>query len=344
MHKKTLRRWALILAALCLLALTAGCESKEDREENAATPTPTAPLYNWSTILEVPDPVPAEENPENRMAHNIYCNPDLSETSGRYTGFLIDFRTDHDAVGTYWALCNWALDTSELASRYTVTQSGGAYAGLQNRPDGKKAIMSFWEHHYLDESGAEVVLRASRVYPATDQTNVFGGEGSGTNYIPDYEWKADKWYRMYLCCYEDSASGHTFVEQWVQDIAANKWTKISCFDTGLTDTCFMGGMSQFMENYIPSYSNEVRTCAFRNIYVREKETGEWVGIRRAKLSVDTYWDNKKGTFAFSADDNTLYGITCGYGPDTATLNEDISGWFDVQTTDTPHTPDESAAE
>ena len=67
-------------------------------------------------------------------------------------------------------------------------------------------------------------------------------------------------------------------------------------------------------------------------------------IRRAKLSVDTYWDNKKGTFAFSADDNTLYGITCGYGPDTATLNEDISGWFDVQTTDTPHTPDESAAE
>ena len=200
--------------------------------------------------------------------------------------------------------------------------------------------MSFWEHHYIDENGEEVVLRAPRVYPPTDDTNVFGGEGNGTNYIPDFEWKADRWYRMYLCCYEDEESGHTYVEQWVEDIEAGAWTKISCFDTGLKDSCFTGGMSQFMENYISAYCTEIRTCAFRNIYVREKESGEWVGIRRAKLSIDTIWDNKKGVYAFSADENTLYGITCGTGPDTAQLGEDISSWYEVALTDEPHTPGE----
>jgi Domain of unknown function (DUF3472). len=343
---KFLGRWAAMLSAFCLLALMIGCTPESPpldppSEGPAAEPTEEPkPLYNWSTILELPDAIPAEDNPENRMAHNIYCNPDLSGTSGRYTGFLIDFCTDHDAVGTYWSLCNWRMDTSELASRYQVTQSGGAYAGLQNRPDGKKAIMSFWEHHYIDENGEEVVLRAPRVYPPTDDTNVFGGEGNGTNYIPDFEWKADRWYRMYLCCYEDEESGHTYVEQWVEDIEAGAWTKISCFDTGLKDSCFTGGMSQFMENYISAYCTEIRTCAFRNIYVREKESGEWVGIRRAKLSIDTIWDNKKGVYAFSADENTLYGITCGTGPDTAQLGEDISSWYEVALTDEPHTPGE----
>ena len=100
-------------------------------------------LYDWNSILELPDPIPAEDNPENRMAHNIYVDPNLSQTSGQYTGFLIDFCTDCTANCTYWALCNWRMDTSELESEYTLKNTGGAYAGLQNTEEGKRRSCRF---------------------------------------------------------------------------------------------------------------------------------------------------------------------------------------------------------
>ena len=299
------------------------------------------PLMDWHSILNFTEPVPWENNPEERMAHNIYSDPDLSGTSGKYSGFLIDFCTDHAGTSTYWALCNWNMDISDFMSKYTVLDSenaAGAYAGLQNRPDGKKAIMSFWEVQYLDKYNNVKSLRAKRVYPAGGDTNQFGGEGEGSNYITDYYWKTGKWYRMYICCYDDSSTGHTFVEQWVMDIEKGVWTKISCFDTGLCHSYFKGAMSQFMENYSWEYSNEVRTFAYRNMYVREYDTGQWKYINQSELVVDTWWDNKKGKFAFTADGNTLYGITCGYGPDTAALNDDIRRKYAISSTSGPVTP------
>ena len=197
--------------------------------------------------------------------------------------------------------------------------------------------MSFWEISYDDENGNEVKVLASRVYPKTDKTSTFGGEGEGTNYIPLFPWEKDHWYRMYLNCYDDE-EGYTFVEQWVQDMETEEWTKISCFNTGLKHSCFMGGMSQFMENYWSVYSNEVRTFAYRNVYVREKGTGEWTGLTNFRMSSDTWWNNKKGTVAFTSDENTLYGITCGYGPDSLELNSDVSGLFEINLTKEPSVP------
>ena len=275
------------------------------------------------------------------MSHNIYSDPVLNGTSGKYSGFLIDFCSDHAATSTYWALCNWYMDISDFKSKHTVLDpdsAAGAYAGLQNRPDGKKAIMSFWEVKYLDENNNEQSLRAKRIYPEGGETNQFGGEGEGSNYITDYYWRTGKWYRMYICCYDDATTGHTFVEQWVMDIEKGVWTKISCFDTGLCHSYFKGAMSQFMENYGWEYSNEVRTFAYRNMYVREYDTGEWKYINQSELVVDTWWDNKKGNFAFTADGNTLYGITCGYGPDTAALNDDIRRKYTISSTSGPVTP------
>ena len=54
-----------------------------------------------------------EANPENRMAHNIYSDPDLSGTSGRFSAFSIDFEAEDTAEGTYWALCNWIFPVSK---------------------------------------------------------------------------------------------------------------------------------------------------------------------------------------------------------------------------------------
>ena len=294
-------------------------------------------LYNWNSILKLPNPIPTEDNPEDRMAHNIYVNPDLSQTSGQYTGFLIDFCTDCNANCTYWSLCNWTMDKSELEREHELVKNEGAYAGLQNTIFGKAAIMSFWENSYKAENGEEVTILASREYPSTDETDLFDSEKNGTNYIPLFHWEQNHWYRMYLNCYDDE-EGYTLVEQWVQDMETKEWTKISCFNTGLRHSCFMGEMHQFMEDYVGLYSNEVRTFAFRNVYVREKGCDEWTGITKFRLSADTDYDNKKGTVAFAADENTLYGITCGYGPDSLELNSDVSAIFEIKLTEKPTIP------
>lgn len=90
---------------------------------------------------------------------------------------------------------------------------------------------------------------------------------------------------------------------------------MSRFDTGLKHSCLTGAMSQFMENYSGDYSNEFRSFRYRNIQVKEKETQTWKPITQVELSVDTWWDNKKGYYAFGSDNQSVWGITCGYGED-----------------------------
>lgn len=285
---------------------------------------------DWDGLLDVPANAGTEEaNPENRMAHNIYANPDLSATSGRFSGFQIDFKADQTGCSTYWALCNWEMNQDDLQSKYHVIDpNAGAYAGLQMRPDGPKAIMSFWEIKYIDAAGNEQKIEAKRVYPAIGDTNHFGGEGEGTNYICDYQWEAGKWYRMYLNCYQND-EGKTFVEQWVADLSTEEWTLISRFDTGLYHSFFEGSMSQFMENYDGRYANETRTFEYRNIRVREYGKSDWKTLLTATLSVDTWWDNKKGNAVFGAAEDRFYGIANGSGPDAFDMNEDISGTYTI---------------
>ncbi len=288
---------------------------------------------DWDALLAVPaDMAEKEENPEHRMAYNVYSDPDLSATSGRFDGFLIDFKADKAATATYWALCNWYMNMDDLQSKYELTDAcGGAYAGLQMRPDGPMAIMSFWEICYLDASGNQQTLEAERVYPPDGDTDRFGGEGEGTNYICDYNWQARQWYRMYLNCYQNE-EGRTFVEQWVADLSTGEWTLISRFDTGLYHSFFEGGMSQFMENYDDLYANETRTFEYRNIHVREYGKQQWTAISTSWLSVDTYWDNKKGNAAFGAIGDRFYGIANGYGPPAFELNCPVGDTYTVQTT------------
>ena len=277
---------------------------------------------NWDELLNVPEEQAQNEpNPEDRMAHNIYSDPDLSATSGKFDGFMIDFKADKAGTATYWALCNWEMNIDDLMRKYDVTDMYmGAYAGLQMCPEGPKAIMSFWDINYKDASGNEKKLEAKRVYPSNEDTTKFDGEGEGTNYICDYKWKAGRWYRMYLNCYQNK-KGKTFVEQWVADLSTGKWTLISRFDTGLYYSYFQGGMSQFMENYDSMYANETRTFEYRNIRVREYRKKNWMTIKTSLLSVDTFTDNKKGNAVYGATKDRFYGITNGYGPDAFEMDE-----------------------
>lgn len=153
-----------------------------------------------------------EPNPDMRMAHNIYSDPDLSNTSGKFNGFMIDFKADYAPIKTYWALCNFWMDLSELSKNNTILESGGAYCGLQNTPYGKKAIMSFWNIKYKTKAGKEKIITPSLVYPVKNGNEHFDGEGEGAKYLADYEWDAGKWYKMYICSYNNKKSGTTYVD------------------------------------------------------------------------------------------------------------------------------------
>ena len=326
--KKMLKGTVLLFSVAIILSLTVLQAYAADKN-----------TVDWDSLLNIPtQEAKLEENPENRMAHNIYSDPELSATSGKFSGFAIDFKADKAGTGTYWALCNWQMNKDDLMSKYDVIDTNaGAYAGLQMRTDGPKAIMSFWEIKYQDASGNEKKIEAKRVYPSDGDTNKFGGEGEGTNYICDYDWKAGKWYRMYLNCYQDN-EGKTFVEQWVADLATKEWTLICRFDTGLYYSYFEGGMSQFMENYLSEYANETRTFEYRNIRVREYGKQDWTAIGKSSLSVDTWWDNKKGNAVYGATEDRFYGIANGYGADAFKKDEVVCHTYTVKTTENFYIP------
>ncbi|MCR5209583.1 MAG: DUF3472 domain-containing protein [Lachnospiraceae bacterium] len=291
----------------------------------------------WKNVISFPTDLTEETNPDHRMAHNIYSDPVLDGFSGKYTGFLIDFKADYDPVGTYWALCNWGMDLSDFRKWYPDATGGGAYAGFQNTVDGRKSIMSFWEVQYTDTDGSKKSHRAKMLYPNT-RTNSFGGEGEGSNYIGDYDWKGDQWYRMYLGCYTDPVSGHTLVEQWAKDIDAGEWKKLCVFDTGLYNSCIRGGLSQFMEDYQTDTCCQPRSFEYKNIYVREAGSDSWKPVTRSCLSVDTWYGNKKGSFSYGGTVSRLYGITIGKGTDKAGLNEEIHDHYDIIPDAPPETP------
>ena len=345
------KKLVTICGMLCLVGalMLGGCgkadeKSGKDAKESKSTskestePTPTEEpevvvtvkeLAQQATEFKFMKETGTEDNPEYRMAHNIYVNPDLSETSDMFTAFSIDFLAEDSEKGSYWALCNWAMDLTSLREKYEVTNGGGAYAGLQNTIDGERAIMSFWEIHYKDENGKDTTINAHRIYP-NKQDSYFGGEGEGTNYIGPYDWQTGRWYRMLLRCV-DGDNGNTVVEQWVMDLKRKEWTKISAFDTGLQNSCFTGAMSQFLENYDPSFSTAFRSFKVKNIYVKQVGESDWTQILKTRMSTDIWWDNKKGNFAYGSDGNVFWGITCGYGTDVLKSDDHgpVEGYYEI---------------
>jgi hypothetical protein len=247
---------------------------------------------------------------DDRMAYNIYSDPDLSGTSRVFESFTIDFRATKTLIHTYWALCNFGLYFSEETKEaYPEIAGGGAYAGLQLRDDGTKAIMAFWE---MTVGAEKKIMRANRVYPKGDESN-FGGEGEGTNCIRTYEWKRGNWYRMVLRAWEDVETGKTFVGQWVCDLETGKWDLISYFNTHLYNSALRGGMSLFQENYIGGVNQyETREFNVKNMYVLDREDGLWKSLDTTRLSAGNGGAaNKGGAYAFGATEDFFWGTGGG---------------------------------
>ncbi len=255
----------------------------------------------------------------DKFAHNIYSDPDLSDTSGRFRTFTIDFYGEQTPCYTYWALANFGMSISdETKERYNGIIGGGAYGGLQHRWDGDRVgILSFWEYFY-QEGGEQKSLRATRIFP--EGSNNFGGEGEGTNCIWEYNWKDQSWYRMVLHCWEDIENETTFVGQWFCDLSTGEWTLLSYFDTHLYDATFQGMMSLFQENYISGIDHwpVEREFHVKNMYVNDAEDGLWKSIPSTTLSFGYDQTNKMGAASFGvgvdADGEYFWGKAGGLVP------------------------------
>ena len=286
---------------------------------------PTYEYVNFASIFDLSNAGKQENIDGSHASHCIYSQPIFPNNSNQFTGFLIDFKADYTGKGTYWSLCSFKMDTTCLEDQYKSITGGGAYCGLQFRYDGTKAIMSFW-NIYCDDK----VITPTLVYPVVGGEGHFDNEGEGANYIPSYEWRSGQWYRMYLNCYDDPATKHTFVEMWVQDLATGVWTEIVCYDTKLTGSCMTGGMTQFLENFDRRFYTEPRSFEYANIYVREKGSDSWKFSPYSYLSIDTFHkDVTRGTYTFGATGTSYYGIVCGYGPDAAANLTDVEQVFSV---------------
>jgi len=242
------------------------------------------------------------------MAHNIYSNPQFNRND-IYDTFMIDFQGTQTPYYTYWALCNWQMDLTKFKSSHSDVSGGGAYAGLQANGGGKRsAIMSFWEVSY---NGGQI-QRAKMVYP-NKETNSFGGEGEGSNYITDYNWKNNQWYRMVLHSWDNRNTGTTYVAQWFLDVSSGQWNLISVFDTKLPSSGLTGGFSQFQENYVGSTKDQVREFYFKNMYARKKSNQYWYSLNTTELTYDTkaFGYDTAGRHEFGVRNNSFYGLSGG---------------------------------
>ena len=202
-------------------------------------------------------------------AHNIYSDPDLSNTSKQFEGFTIDFKGIETPDKTYWALCNWHMDLTEFKKNYPEAHGGGAYGGLQATKDGARAsILSFWEVLY-EEGGVQKSHRASRMYPEGDESS-FGGEGEGTHYIHEFNWLTKVWYRYVLRSWIDPSNGDTFVGQWIQNLSDKEWTLFAYFNTNLKNSYMIRGLSQFQENYDSISFGKERSFQMKNMYAFDR--------------------------------------------------------------------------
>ena len=262
--------------------------------------------------------------------HNIYSDPVLTKTSGTFDRFLIDFYGEKTPGCTYWALCNWDMDASAFMMKHGYTSLGGeysydamgAYAGLQTTESGSRrnGIMSFWDLYYKDSNGKKGTVTASRIFPSGSD-NHFDGEGTGTNWICNYPWKTGKWYRMAVVSWKDAEKGTTFVGQWVKPVSTGKWTLLSYFDTKLTGSYMVGGLSQFQEVFRENVPG-IRRFRLKNMYAYDHSYKKWVSLNKTVLSYDPpEWGYQtSGPHKYGASSSYFWGEAGGIVKDEQANN------------------------
>ncbi len=268
---------------------------------------------NWEHIMNLPaeqDITDFNKESKCRSAY-VTCWLNLKQEI-RFSEYSIDFKADYLPYGTYFGCANIKMDLSSLMQKYDEVSMDywlSFYGGLQmwGAGSGSGSIMSFWDINCKDKEGDTSVIHAKLVYPENETENVFTHEGNGVNYLRNYTWKKGCWYRMLFRCSRSEENGHTLVEQWICNLETKQWTKLCCYDTGLTDSCFIGNIALFLEDYLKEYAGDIRTIEFKNMRILPTDSKQWISIAKANMSAN----NQPGSFCFGAADDRFWIITTG---------------------------------
>lgn len=159
---------------------------------------------------------------------------------------------------------------------------------------------------------------------------------SGTNKILDYDWKANKWYKMVIHCWDDKETGNTFVGQWVQNVETGDWELISYFNTNLKKSYILAGFNQFIENYLPGNAEKIRDINLKNMYARSYDDNSWISLNKMTLSYNK-GANATGRHEFGANDEYFYGLVGGTVEDQEKYENESerSGVYEINQPSTP---------
>jgi len=274
---------------------------------------PCADSRDWSSVMSFPTEQEIKDFNETSAERSPYLAAWIGiDSNMRYSEYSIDFKADYLPNGTYFCCANAWMDLSSLSQQYPEVNpqlDPSFYGGLQMRKpeEGSGSILSFWDIPCRDASGETTVIHAKLVYPEGETENTFDHEGNGVNYLPSYPWEEGCWYRMLFQCSRSEENGHTLLEQWVCNLETEEWTKLAAYDTGLTDSCFVGSMAVFLENYLIQHSGDIRTAEFKNIRIHPVGQDEWLSVRKVTMKKDYY----AGSYCYGADDECFWMITTG---------------------------------
>lgn len=218
----------------------------------------------------------------------IYSTPDLSKTSKKFEIFTIDFMGINTPKKTYWALCRWNMDLTQLKKTYTDVTGGNGYGGLQVVENTRNSIMSFWQVEYK-ENGVKKILKYNRVYPKGSEST-FDNEGSGTNYLTEYIWPSNIWNRFVIRTWNDKETGNTFIGEWIQNLKTGKWNLHAYFNTNLKNSFIRDRVELFQEHYSYNYFGLERSFRIKNMYVYDLEYKKWISINTTRLYIDNHED------------------------------------------------------
>lgn len=338
------RSWLVLAAAALILFLVAGRSGDkkpdprpsvipaQETEEETETMEETEAVRterDWGKLMALPD---REEirawNAQATMRSPYLCGWIDTDGVDGFADWFVDFRAEYLPVATYCCLANFDLDYSALTKTYDRVwldyEGVAGYAGFQRTQDGRyKAIMSLWDVHCADASGAETVIRAKLTYPG-DRTEVpFSGEGTGAQYLTNYDWQAGKWYRMVLHCGVSETTGNTTLTMWAIDLETGRDTVLCTYDLGVPDVCFRGSVAVFLEDFDPKTAGEVRSMEVRNVVINDRD-GFSHRLTKAYLAENYEYP---GSYRYGVDGDTFWFVTTGVPGKADPLQE--AAWMEV---------------
>lgn len=207
-----------------------------------------------------------------RHAPNMYVD---WQSSYRFDAVEVDWCCTQDAENTYWAVHNW----------------NNGYAGFQNRDGEHVLLLSLWD---LKDGTVPMVE-----YSLSDNSGVFGGEGTGKQVFTDYNWEIGKWYTMRIQIDKDGQK--TIYSQWIKE-ENSEWIKTAAISYSECEFAF-DGISMFQEDF--TFNNRMRSCKLKNANAKIYGTNEWTNLTECKIS-NSYFPTDESTWENGVIYNVAY--------------------------------------